>query len=142
MKALTSSLSSLTLIGENLLLGLPLAAGLKPEPVAVKVRAGEPLEAPKPAPRLELEAARVAPAPSALRGEVAVLLSGEDGLALDSSKAAEVLIGAGRGLEIAGLKPSANSSSMTLLSPSASSLLMIAMTSASVATKPLSLKKV
>jgi hypothetical protein len=31
---------------------------------------------------------------------------------------------------------------MTLLSPSASSLLMIAMTSASVAMKPLSLKKV
>ena len=139
MKALTSSLSSLTLIGEYLLLGLPVAAGLKPEAEAVKVRAGEP---PKAAPRLELEAARVAPAPSALRGEVAVLLRGEDGLPLDSSKVDEAVAGAGRGLGIAGLRPSANSSSMTLLSPSASSLLMIAMTSASVAMKPLSLKKV
>ena len=139
MKALTSSLSSLTLIGEYLLLGLPVAAGLKPEEEAVKVRAGEP---PKAAPRLELEAARVAPAPSALRGEVAVLLRGEDGLPLDSSKVDEAVAGAGRGLGIAGLSPSENSSSMTLLSPSASSLLMIAMTSASVAMKPLSLKKV
>ena len=142
MKALTSSLSSLTLIGEYLLVGLDVAAGLKPEAEAVKVRAGEPLVAPKPAPRLELEAARVTPAPSALRGEVAVLLRGEDGLPLDSSKVDELVTGAGRGLGIAGLRPSANSSSMTLLSPSASSLLMIAMTSASVAMKPLSLKKV
>ena len=126
-------------MGENLLLGLPVAAGLKPLAEAVKVLAGEPEEAANP--RFELEAAKVAPAPSALRGEVAVLLSGEEGL-LVSSNAAAVEVGPGRGAGIAGLSASANSSRRTLLSPSASSLLMIAMISASVATNPLSLKKV
>lgn len=141
LKALTSSLSSLTLIGEYLLDGLLVAAGLKPEPEAAKLLAGEPLVAAKPAPRVELEAPRVAPAPSALSGEVAVLLKGDDGL-FDSSKAAEEVVAAGRGLGIAGLTASANSSSMTLLSPSASSLLMIAITSPSVATNPFNLRKV
>jgi hypothetical protein len=78
---------------------------------------------------------------SALKGEAAVLLRGEDGLLL-SSKATEVTVEAGTGLGIAGLTASANSSSITLLSPSASSLLMIAMTSASVATNPFNLRKV
>jgi hypothetical protein len=129
-------------MGEYLLEGLPVAAGLNPEAEAVKLLAGDPWEAPRPAPRLELEAARVTPGASALKGEVAVLLRGDEGL-LDSSKA-EVTVaeGTGRGEGIAGLRASANSSRSTLLSPSASSLLMIAMTSASVAMKPLSLRKV
>jgi len=108
---------------------------------AVKVLEGEAV---RPAPRLELDAARVTPPPivSYLKGEVAVLLRGDEGL-LDSSKAEEAVAEAtGRGLGIAGLTASANSSRVTLLSPSASILLMTAMISASVATKPLSLRNV
>ena len=76
----------------------------------------------------------------ALRGEAAVRLRGEEAL-LVSSKA-EVELGRGEGTGMAVLVASANSSRVTLLSPSESSLLMMAMISASVAMKPLSLKKV
>ena len=70
---------------------------------------------------------------------MAVLLRGDDDL-FDSSYET-VLTGSGLGRGIDGRSPSANSSSVTLLSPSESSLLTIAISSDSVATNPLSLRK-
>lgn len=126
-------------MGEYLLEGLYEAARLAARLEAVPDLEGEPWEAP----RLELEWARVAPAPPSvcLSGLAAVLLRGEEAL-LDSSRAAaEVLEGRGLGRGIAGLRASAHSSRVIRLSPSESILLMIEITSPSVAMKPLSLRK-
>lgn len=101
------------------------------------VLAGEPWLAERPAPRLVAEA--VKPAVSVWRrGLAAVLLRGEEGLLLSSKEELGRTVGA-VGTEV--LVPSANSSKLIVLLPSESSLLIMAMTSPSVAMNPFSLRK-
>jgi len=104
------------------------------------VLAGEPWLAERPAPRLVAEAVKPArPAVSVWRrGLAAVLLRGEEGLLLSSKEELGRTVGA-VGTEV--LVPSANSSKLIVLLPSESSLLIMAMTSPSVAMKPFSLRK-
>lgn len=106
----------------------------------MKLLAGEPEVAAKAPARLALEPWEAPASAVALRGLAAVLLRGEEALLVSSNEDEATGIGEGRGT--AGLKASANSSRLTKLLPSESSLLMIAMTSESVAMKPLSLRKV
>lgn len=101
------------------------------------VLAGEPWLPERPAPRLVAEA--VKPAVSVWRrGLAAVLLRGEEGLLLSSKEELGRTVGA-VGTEV--LVASANSSKLIVLLPSESSLLIMAMTSPSVAMNPFSLRK-
>jgi len=121
---------------ENLLEGL-LREAEKP----TAVLEGEPWVAARPAPRLVLEWLRPARPPTDSvwrRGLAAVLLRGEEGRFVSSKLELGTTTGA-EGTEV--LVASANSSKLTVLLPSESILLMMAITSPSVAMKPLSLRK-